>query len=450
MNLYINSPKVNELLIRTDGSDNRFKLASMRKNTIRLVILLGTVSVIGIILIQIYWVRKAFDLKEKQFDQTIQIALRNTAEKLADYGQFALPNQNLINQVSTDYYVVNVNNSIDAKALEFYLVSEFEKLGVNTDFEYGIYDCSSDKMVYGNYITVTKTVENKPLKNLPKLGKFVYYFGVYFPERSSYIISKMDNWELTSIILLVVIVFFGYAMFIILQQRRLSEIQRDFINNMTHEFKTPLSTIVISSETLSDSGIVNTPERLSTYVGIIKEEAERLNRHVERVLQSAKTERSGFKLNKEIIDLHALLTNVLDNFKVNIQNINGRTEVNTNAVHHFVLADKQHLTNVIFNLLDNAVKYSDKSPVITVSTYNNGNKLFLSIKDNGTGIEKDYRKRIFDKFFRVPSDNVHNVKGFGLGLAYVKSIVTAHKWKIQLESEINKGSNFIIEMPTQD
>jgi len=450
MNLYINSPKVNELLIRTDGSDNRFKLASMRKNTIRLIILLGTVSVIGIILIQIYWVRKAFDLKEKQFDQTIQIALRNTAEKLADYGQFALPNQDLINQVSTDYYVVNVNNSIDAKALEFYLVSEFEKLGVNTDFEYGIYDCSSDKMVYGNYITATKTVENTPLKNLPKLGKFVYYFGVYFPERSSYIIGRMDNWVLTSIILIVVIVFFGYAMFIILQQRRLSEIQRDFINNMTHEFKTPLSTIVISSETLSDPGIVNTPERLSTYIGIIKEEAERLNRHVERVLQSAKTERSEFKLNKEIIDLHLLLTNVLDNFKVNIQNVDGRTEVNLDAIHHFVLADKQHLTNVIFNLLDNAVKYSDKSPVINISTYNNRRKLFLSIKDNGPGIQKDYRKRIFDKFFRIPSDNVHNVKGFGLGLAYVKSIVIAHKWKIELESQINEGSNFIIEMPTQD
>src|ERR1700739_2603002 len=129
----------------------------MRKNTIRLVVLLGTISVIGIILIQIYWVRKAFDLKEKQFDQTIQIALRNTAEKLAAYGQFSLPNQDLVNQVSTNYYVVNVNNTIDAKALQFYLISEFDNLNIKTDFEYGIYDCSSDKMVYGNYISTNKS-----------------------------------------------------------------------------------------------------------------------------------------------------------------------------------------------------------------------------------------------------------------------------------------------------
>ena len=441
---------VNELLIIYGCSDNPFKLASMRKNTIRLVVLLGTISVIGVILIQIYWVRKAFDLKEKEFDQTIQIALRNTAEKLADYGQFTLPTQDLINEVSTDYYVVNVNNAIDAKALQFYLVTEFDKLGVNTEFDYGVYDCSSDKMVYGNHISTNKLAENKPVKNLPKLDKFVYYFGVYFPDRSSYIISRMDNWVLTSIILLFVIIFFGCAMFIILRQRRLSEVQRDFINNMTHEFKTPLSTIIISTETLSDPSIVNTPERLSTYAGIIKEEAVRLNNQVERVLQSAKTERQEFKLNKETIDVHALLHSVLESFAINIQNIQGKVDLNLIATHYSVLADKQHLTNVIFNLLDNAIKYSKGSLLIKISTCNKGSKLFLSIADNGIGIKKEYKKRVFDKFFRVPSGNVHNVKGFGLGLSYVKNIVLAHKWKILLESELNKGSNFIIEIPVKE
>jgi two-component system phosphate regulon sensor histidine kinase PhoR len=419
----------------------------MRKNTIRLVVLMGTISVIGIILIQIYWVRKAFDLKEKQFDQTIQIALRNTAEKLATFGQFSLPNQDLVNQVSTNYYVVNLNNTIDPKALQYYLISEFDNLSIKTDFEYGIYDCSSDKMVYGNYINANKAIENKPLKSLPKLDKFTYYFGVYFPDRSTYITSGMDNWILTTIILLIVIVFFGYAMFIILQQRRLSEVQRDFINNMTHEFKTPLSTIVISSETLADPGIVGTPERLSTYAGIIKEEAVRLNNQVERVLQIARTERQEFKLNKELIDIHALIKSVSASMAINLQSTQGKIILKTEALKHIVNADKQHVTNLIFNLLDNAIKYSNVSPVIIISTRNEGKKLILSVADNGIGIKKEYRKRVFDKFFRVPSGNVHNVKGFGLGLSYVKSIVDAHKWKIHLESELNKGSNFIIEIP---
>jgi two-component system phosphate regulon sensor histidine kinase PhoR len=422
----------------------------MRKNTIRLVVLLGTISVIGIILIQIYWVRKAFDLKEKQFDQTIQIALRNTAEKLASYGQFSLPNQDLVNQVSTNYYVVNVNNTIDAKALQFYLISEFDNLNIKTDFEYGIYDCSSDKMVYGNYISTNKSSEKKPLKSLPKLDKFTYYFGVYFPERSSYIISGMDNWVLTSVILLIVIIFFGYAMFIILQQRRLSEVQRDFINNMTHEFKTPLSTIAISSETLSDPGIIRTPERLFTYAGIIKEEAGRLNNQVERVLQSAKTERQEFKLNLEPVDIHSVIKSVAENLEPSLQSIHGKITLKLNASKHIMPADKQHFTNIVFNLVDNAMKYSGDSPVIIISTYTEGHTLYLSVADNGIGIKKEYRKRIFDKFFRIPSGNVHNVKGFGLGLSYVKSIVTVHKWKIHLESELNKGSNFIIEIPMHE
>jgi two-component system phosphate regulon sensor histidine kinase PhoR len=419
----------------------------MRKNAIRLVVLLGTISVIGVILIQIYWVRKAFDLKEKEFDQSIQIALRNTAERLATYGQFTLPEQDLVTQVSTDYYVVNVNNNIDPKALQFYLINEFDKLSISTDFQYAIYDCSSDKMVYGNFVNANRTIENKPIKDLPKLGKFVYYFGVYFPERSSYIVSKMDNWVLTSIILIAVVLFFGFAMFIILQQRRLSEVQRDFINNMTHEFKTPLSTIVISSETLSDPEIVKTPERLATYVDIIKEEAARLNRQVERVLQSAKTERQEFKLNKEVVDLHSVIQQVAESFAVNIRNIKGTMELKLEAQQYSILADKQHLTNVIFNLLDNATKYSKENPLIIIKTCNQGNKVLLSVEDNGVGISKEYSKRIFDKFFRIPSGNIHNVKGFGLGLSYVKNIVNKHKWKIWLESEVSKGSTFTIEMP---
>ncbi len=419
----------------------------MGKNTIRYITLLGAISIIGIIVIQIYWVRKAFDLKEKQFDQTIEIALRNVAGEMAQYGQFTLPSTDLINKISTDYYAVNLNNSIDAKTLQYYLINEFERVGINTDFEYGIYDCSSDKMVYGNYVSSKATVGNGRIISLPKMDKLTYYFVIYFPERSSYITNKMDNWVITSFILFFVIIFFACALFIILRQRRLSEVQKDFINNMTHEFKTPISTIAIASETISNPSIISTPERLFTYSGIIHEEAARLNMQVERVLQTVKAERGEFKLNKETADLHELIQKIVESFNINTDNSHGEIRLNLSATNHTINADKHHLTNVIFNLLDNAVKYSKGSPKITVTTMNEGNKLLLSISDEGIGIKKEDLKRIFDKFFRVPSGNIHNVKGFGLGLSYVQVITKIHHWKIQVKSEPGKGSTFTILIP---
>jgi two-component system phosphate regulon sensor histidine kinase PhoR len=320
-------------------------------------------------------------------------------------------------------------------------------MGINTDFEYAIYDCSSDNMVYGNYVSAQGIVENKPMKALPKMDNLTYYFVIYFPERSSYITSKMDNWVLTSFILLFVIIFFSYALFIILRQRRLSEVQKDFINNMTHEFKTPISTIAIASETISQPSIINTPERLFTYSGIIHDEAARLNMQVERVLQTVKAERKEFQLNKEIIDLHELVKTIVESFNVNAKNNKGEIFLNLSVTNYTIQADKHHLTNVIFNLLDNAVKYSNKAPAITVSILNEGNKILLSVKDEGLGIKKEYLKRLFDKFFRVPSGNIHNVKGFGLGLSYVKSIIKLHHWKIKVQSEPGKGSTFTIVIP---
>ncbi len=276
-----------------------------------------------------------------------------------------------------------------------------------------------------------------------------YYFVVYFPERSYFDITsiKWITGFLPLSFLLFAIVFFSYALFIILRQRRLSEIQRDFINNMTHEFKTPISTIAIASETISQPSIINTPERLFTYSGIIHDEAARLNMQVERVLQTVKAERKEFQLNKEQIDLQELIKAIIESFNVNANNKKGEIKLNLAVSNIIITADRHHLTNVIFNLLDNAVKYSDKSPVIIVTAANEGNKLLLSVSDEGIGIKKEYIKKIFDKFFRVPSGNIHNVKGFGLGLSYVKSIAKLHHWKINTASEFGKGSTFTLVIP---
>jgi two-component system phosphate regulon sensor histidine kinase PhoR len=243
----------------------------MKRNTIRLTIILGIISIIGIIVVQVYLLQKNFSLKERQLNQSIQIALRNVAEILSEYNNSVLPYENVVYQYSSNYYLVNVNNIIDAELLEHYLIKELSKINLYLDFEYGIYDCHTDKMVYGNYVQMSDNNHvKKTRKNLPKYDEYIYYFGVYFPERQKYVLSDFVIWYILTAILLIVIIFFGYTQFVILRQKQLSEIQKDFIDNLTHEFKTPITSLKLSAEVLSDKEIINEPSRIKKYVSIIK------------------------------------------------------------------------------------------------------------------------------------------------------------------------------------
>ncbi len=423
----------------------------MTHRTLRLIIILATISIVGIFITQVYWVRRAFDLKERQFDQTVQVSLQDVAEKISKFNKTLLPSANVVTQVSSDYYIVHINNVIDANLLEHYLKIDFKKHQIEVDFEYGIYDCTTEKMVYGNYINFTNQSSiEKPKTELPKWDKFTYYFGVYFPNRATYLASEMEIWIFSSLILLVVIVFFGYTLFAIFEQKRLAEIQKDFINNMTHEFKTPISTIAISADVLSNPKIMENPARLQNYVSIIKNENNRLKNQVERVLQLAKGEQSAFDLRKESIELHEFIREATASFALKVkdgQAGNGKVGeliYDLQAENQYIEADKVHLTNILYNLIDNAIKYCEKAPSIIISTRNKDNKLILSIKDNGIGISEKYYKRIFEKFFRVPTGNLHDVKGFGIGLNYVKSVIKAHKWKIDISSRVGEGTEFQI------
>jgi two-component system phosphate regulon sensor histidine kinase PhoR len=423
-------------------------LSFMTRFTFRLVVLLGTISVTGIIIIQIYWVKNAFSLSEKQFNQTINIALRNVAEKLAAYNKASLPNENPVSQLATDYYVVNVNTIIDANVLEYYLRTEFNAMNITNDYEYAIYDCSSNQMMYGNYIGGKDHERIRPArKNLPKYDKYTYYFGIYFPGKNTLLASKMDIWIFSSLVLLIVILFFGYALATILKQYRLSEVQRDFVNNMTHEFKTPLSTIAISAEVLSQPGIASSPATLSTYTEIIRNENSRLVRQVERVLQMAHTDHKKVHLNLETVDLHELIQQSMEQLRMNSKEKSIAFVLQLEAPCSLIKADKIHLGNVLYNLLDNAIKYSGDEVRIQIQTSVRKKGLELSISDNGIGMNKEQMKRIFDKFYRVPTGNIHNVKGFGLGLHYVKNIVSGHGWKIKVESTAGRGSCFRILFP---
>ncbi len=418
----------------------------MKSHQIRLAVILGSISIIGIIVFQLYWVNKSFDLVEKQFNQTVEIALYNVAQKMVEFNGHEMPNENPVRQISSNYFIVDINEIIDAQLLDHYLKTEFEYSNIHISYEYAIYDCETDTMVFGNYINPNN--ENTGAeKKFQKYDKFTYYFGIMFPSKTLYILNTMNIWLISSFVLLAAIIFFAYAIFIILRQKRLSEVQKDFINNMTHEFKTPLSTIGISATVLTDPEIAKDQDRLQNYAAIILNQNKRLENQIEKVLQLAKIEKNKLDLKKEEIDLHEMINRVAKNFEMNIKDMGGELKLQLGAKDPLIFGDRLHVSNVIYNLVDNAIKYSNDNPSITVSTYSDENSVRLEIQDKGIGIEKKYFHRIFDKFFRIPTGNVHNVKGFGIGLNYVKNIINTHKWEIGVESHTEEGSNFIIRIP---
>jgi two-component system phosphate regulon sensor histidine kinase PhoR len=419
----------------------------VKNSTIRLIVVLAALSIIGITITQIYWVRRAFDLKEAEFNRTVTTALYNVAQQVFEINNTPSPAVNPVKQVSTNYFVVMVNSEIDASLLEYLLKTEFEKRSIIADFEYGIYDCLSQCMLYGDYVPLQTAKEKKTSKNFPQWANQGYHFGVQFPNREAHLLNQMGIWSFSTVVLLLVIVFFAYTLFVILKQKRLSEIQKDFINNMTHEFKTPISTIAVSTEVLKDPSIVRQPERLLNYAAIIEKENTRLRQQVERVLQIARIDKAEIGLKKERIDVHQLLEEAIRNNAVALHEKQGTIEIEPLAEKREVTADKLHLTNVFNNLLDNAIKYCKDNPLIKIRTLNANNGITVEVHDNGIGITKENQKRVFQKFFRVHTGNVHDVKGFGLGLSYAKTIVEAHGGSIRLLSECGKGSTFSVYLP---
>ncbi|HHS95979.1 MAG TPA: HAMP domain-containing histidine kinase, partial [Phaeodactylibacter sp.] len=406
----------------------------MDSKTIRIVVLLGAIAIMGIIGIQTYWVTHTWNINEEEFEQKVHLVLLNVAKSLVKLRGGTLPD-NVIKKQSSNYYIVNLEIEIDANELDYFLRREFQELGMAVNFEYAIHDCSSNEMVYGRYIRLSdESKKATQLGDLPKYKDLTYYFGVKFPDRSAYLLGKMKLSVFFSIILLITVLFFLYAMFVILRQKRLSEMQKDFINNMTHEFKTPISTIKISSEVFLNHPLIQKDKRLLRYAQIMKEQNERLNNQVEKVLQLAKIERDNFKLNKENFDLHQALIPILDSTRLLILNQNGSLSTSLDAIHTTIYADKLHFANIIHNLLDNAIKYCKEVPEISVFTKTVHGRLCLNIADKGIGIPKEYHQKVLTKFFRVPTGNVHNVKGFGLGLYYVKNVCDAHGWHFQILS----------------
>jgi two-component system phosphate regulon sensor histidine kinase PhoR len=420
----------------------------MIKNRISRVIILGIFSLIGIIIFQVFWIYNTFSNSEKQFNQNIKIALFNVANKMAIFNKDQLPDISPVKQISSNNFVVDINDEIDPYILEQYLEEEFKSRHINIDYEYAIYHCENDAMVLAKYIN-NPDIKNERIENteFPKFADFDYYFAIRFPSKTSSIIYDMNVWFISAFVLITAIFFFIYAIYIILRQKKLSEVQKDFINNMTHELKTPISTIAISAQVISDPLISTQPERLHKYATIISNQSKRLESQVEKVLQSTLSKKGNIHLKVEPLNVNESLANIIKDFDLKTREKNGEIILNTDAEIGLIMADKNHFENLVFNLLDNAIKYCTNNPKIIVSTIVKAKKVHISVEDNGIGIDEKYRKKVFYKFFRVPTGNIHNVKGFGLGLDYVKNVAKAHKWKILLDCEQEKGCKFIIIIP---
>lgn len=418
----------------------------MRNSQIIRVFILGTIAVVGIIAIQSYWVYNTWDLNETEFRQKVNLALYRTASNLSEVNDASLPPRDIIKQRSSNYYIVNIDSEIDAGMLEYFLRRELENMALNVDFEYAIYDCESDQMVYGDYCRYDPA---EPLPSsdaqLPKYSsEFNYYFGVKFPTRSGYLLGQMQLAIFFSAILLLTLAFFAYSVYVILRQKRLSDMQKDFINNMTHEFKTPLSTIKISTDVFLQSKPIQDNPRLARYAQIIREQHQRLNSQVERVLQIARIDRGRMKLDTSCVHLQEIIDAVMSSESIRIQEAGGQMKVNVPPSPLYIEADDFHLSNILHCLLDNAVKYCRKKPDISLTGILEGDTLRLAVSDNGIGIAREHQKKVFEKFYRVPTGDVHNVKGFGLGLYYVRQVCEAHRWRYSIDSTPGAGTTITL------
>lgn len=448
------------------------------KKIFPVIIALITLSLLGIIYIQFSWIRNAAHIKKEEKEQKMIEAVFSAGNELLNrsitpvtriqidrnkqegaLGKFMLepfPGNNI-------KPLIPISAQVDVNEVSNILIRAMKQSKLDTVFEFGIamnseYGGSTTQLASRNYPErlrrremdsalyqeiIVPLAENLTTPNLEVLHVFV--------PQSSLTIFKSLGWMIFGSILFTMIIVTAFALTIrtMLGQKKLSEIKSDFINNMTHELKTPLATISLAIDAIGNERVMENKEKIRYFSGIIKEENKRMNKQVESILQSALMEKEELTLNLQPIDVHQLITHTVDNLRLQLDGKNGHVDLQLNAIQPILNADEVHFSNLIFNLLDNAIKYSKDNLEIRIATASTRKNLVISITDNGIGMSRDTASRIFEKFYRAHTGNVHNVKGFGLGLTYVKAIVDAHKGKIRVESVLGKGSRFTMEFPQE-
>ncbi len=422
------------------------------KRVFPLIVFLITLSVLGIIFIQMSWIRDAIKLRQNQRTLDIEYAISQIKEQAQKLYLTKSGNIGYMDEESRNYYLQDFTvqmlttdemNTIVSKAMKKYNIKENYEYCVTNIFNVPIMSSPGFKTEYFTSSTAS------PLTSDPNKSSRPETFYLHIADDKNYILNKM-GWIIGSSILFTVIIISAFALTVrtMFNQKKLSEIKSDFINNMTHELKTPLATISLAIDALTNEKVIHDSDKIRYYSGMIKDENKRMNKQVEKILQAARIEKQDIKLNLQKLDAHDLINKVANNLSLQIQEKNGTITLKLDADRHIIEADEVHFSNIIFNLLDNAIKYSKNNLHIEVSTSNvSSSMLAIKIADNGIGMNRETQSRVFEKFYRAHTGNIHNVKGFGLGLSYVKATVEAHQGKVTVESTIGKGSTFTVLMP---
>lgn len=418
----------------------------MKRKTLNVIIISGILSILLLFIVQFFWAKNLINLESKQFNHKVKIGLLNAGYKLKLISHSTIDKVHLVKKISDNSYVVEVQDIVNPITIDSLLQIEFKAQELYSPYKIAIYDCFTDSVIF--------------TKSGSKNDKYVlaqdfgidwnissYNFGVIFPE-----INPLEQYLsigiASGIVIIGVVGFFIYIIIMFTRQKKLDEMKTDFINNMTHELKTPISTISLSSNVINNKDIINQPERLKRYAEIISQENERLKNQVERVLQLAFFEQKNFRLNYQAIDIIDLLNRSAQPFELLLQEKGGSYKISGKPQTIYV--DLHHFRNTISNLVDNAIKYcGEKSPKINIDVTKKKDNVFIKVTDNGIGLDKEEAKNIFNKFYRAPTGNIHNVKGFGIGLSYVLQIIKMHGGKIKVKSEKNKGTTFEILIPTK-
>ena len=415
----------------------------------RFIIVIALIALAGLLTVQINWFVRAYRLQSTQFDEKVNLALRSTTDQLLKMDADSTTRINPVIHKSSNSYHVDINHYIAYTTLDSLIRKTFKEYNLVTPFELTVYENMSNTIAFGNFYKdgVYSDAEATCLsRELPK--KTAMDFSVTFPDKQITVVGSLGVWIFSAFTFMLILALFGFMIIDLSKHKKLAEVKADFVNNMTHELQTPISNISIASEVLRKGSTNISGEKAAHYADIIYQESQRLKFQVEQVLQTAMMEKGEIEWQKSEVNLNSIIEEVVRIFQVRIQNRQGQIRSSLNAMQPLILGDRLHLANILYSLLDNADKYSLSAPEITVSTRNADNGILVAVADKGIGISKEVQQYIFDKFYRATSGNVHDVKGFGLGLTYVREVVKAHQGKVSVSSEEHRGSVFELYFQT--
>jgi len=436
------------------------------KRTFPVIIILISLSLFGLIVLQSSWLQNLLELAKAQLDNNfneVGVAVaKDLGKNVYNTQSLKLPRRGGL--FNSEFHIHSlktptVEEKFTPQEIQEKIKKALEKVNLNDlKFEYGVTNTNDDYEMYSKgfekaFWDTTNNIRRYfpilPENELDIEGVVNFeHLVIVVPDFKRQIWTSL-RWVIIGavVFMLVIIAAFYVTVKTLLNQKKLSEIKSDFINNMTHEFKTPLATISLAVDALKNEKVQANPEKAKYFTGIIKEENIRMNKHVETILQAALLEKQELQLHLVPLSVHEIIQNTIDNFELQLNTQQGIIELFLNAKNDVISGDEVHFSNLVSNLVDNAIKYSKDKPELKIYTHNTKNYLVLRVEDNGIGMSKESVKRIFEKFYRAHTGNLHNVKGFGLGMSYVKTVVDAHKGKIKVESVLGKGSAFTVEMP---